>query len=125
MTCQAITRAGRQCGAHSLRGTRRCFLHSDAKRASALGSLGGRRRTTLRPDALKRFPVPGNAAELRKLLGATIVEIRSASIDPKSANAIAALAGAFLRCVELGDLEARVKRLEDRRANGGKENGLK
>jgi hypothetical protein len=54
---------------------------------------------------------------LRKLLGVTIVEVRRAQIDPRAASAIASLASTFLKAAELGDLENRVRALEQRRTN--------
>ena len=50
-----------------------------------------------------------------RLVAATIVEVRAAKIDPRSANSIAYLGASFLKAVELVDLDARLKVLEGRR----------
>ena len=106
MKCHAENKAGKPCGAPAVGATNRCVMHSGM--ATELGSKGGRRRTVYRPDDLKEFPAPKNAADLRDLLAQAIIEIRTGKLDPKLANSISYLGAGFLRAVEVADLEARL-----------------
>ena len=116
MKCCAKNKKGNQCGAPALRDADHCVMHSG--RASELGSKGGRRRAIYRSDDLKSFPAPKTAADLRDLLGQSIVEIRNGTLDPKLANSISYLGVGLLRAIEVADLESRLKALEVRNQNG-------
>ena len=112
MKCHAKNKAGKPCGAPVVGATNRCVMHS--RRAAALGSKGGRRRTVYGPEALKEFEPPKTAAELRELLAQSIIEIRNGNLDPKLANSISYLGTGFLRALEVSDLENRLLALETR-----------
>ena len=77
-----------------------------------LGRRGGRRRTIYSLDALKTFPAPKSAADLRDLLAQSIIEIRTGKLDPKLANSISYLGISFLRALEVSDVEKRLEALE-------------
>jgi hypothetical protein len=111
--CRATTKGGQPCSAPPLSGMDRCIMHSG--RAAELGSKGGRRRAVFNPTNLEPFRAPQSAGDLMRLVAATIVEVRAAKIDPRSANSIAYLGASFLKAVELVDLDARLKVLEGRR----------
>jgi hypothetical protein len=112
MQCKKKKWDGGQCGASALTGKKYCALHSEPGRAALLGSKGGRRRTVYSPEALKDFPTPKSAADLRDLLAQSIIEIRAGTLDPKLANSISYLGVGFLRALEVSDLERRLKALE-------------
>jgi hypothetical protein len=71
------------------------------------------------PGHLKEFAAPKSAADLSALLAESIVETRSGKLDPKLANSIAYLGTSFLRAIEVSDLEARLRSLEEREQNSG------
>ena len=110
MNCGEKNKIGRPCGAPAVGGTSCCVMHSG--RASELGSKGGRRRAIYNPDRLQEFGPPKSAADLRDLLGHSIIEVREGRLDPKVANSISYLGSGFLRAVEQSELEKRVGDLE-------------
>ena len=112
MRCQKKKRDGSGCGAAALTGKKCCALHSEPGRAALLGSKGGRRRTVCSPEALKDFPTPKSAADLRDLLAQSIIEIRAGTLDPKLANSISYLGVGFLRALDVSDVERRLDALE-------------
>ena len=111
MKCRAKNKAGKPCSAPAVGETNRCVMHSG--RSVELGRKGGRRRTVYGPDGLKEFSAPKSSADLRDLLGQSIVEIRTGKLDPKLANSISYLGAEFLRAMELADLERRLADLEN------------
>jgi hypothetical protein len=66
------------------------------------------------PENLTPLDVPQNAGELSRFLAVTLHETRGGCIDPRVANAIAQLAGSYLRSIEVSDVEARLDALEKR-----------
>ena len=112
MQCQKEKRDGSRCGARALSGKKHCALHADPSRAAVLGSKGGRRRTVYKPEDLKKFPAPKNAADLRDLLAESIIEIRTGRMDPKMANALGYIGASYLRAIEVSDLEAKLEHLQ-------------
>jgi hypothetical protein len=116
MKCRAKNNSGKPCSAPAVGGTNRCVMHSG--RAVELGRKGGRRRAVYKPDGLKEFPAPKNAADLRELLAQSIIEIRTGKLDPKLANSISYLGTGFLRALEISDLETRLLALETHTGNG-------
>jgi hypothetical protein len=117
MNCTAKTRSGQRCGARALRGSKRCVMHT-GKNAQQFGSKGGRRRAVYAPGGLKQFAPPQSARDLRDLLAEAIIETRAGRLDPRVSNSVAYLGAAFLRAVEVGDLETRLAALE--KSYGGK-----
>jgi hypothetical protein len=117
MKCHQKNSVGKPCGAPAVGGTNLCVMHSGG--AAELGSKGGRRRTVYRPDSLKEFPAPKNAADLRDLLAQSILEIRTGKLDPKLANSISYLGTGFLRALGVSDLETRLLALEDGKESAG------
>lgn len=113
MKCIATTRAGTPCKNAALPGTKLCLPHTPGM-ASACGKIGGPRRRLLDPSRLVAFDPPTSARELSALVSRTIVEIREAKLEAKTANAIACLASSFLACLNHGDIEDRVAELEAR-----------
>jgi hypothetical protein len=67
----------------------------------------------------KRYRKPGDVADLRRVLWSALTQIEEllADNDPqmkiKAAHALGTLSGTYLRALELGDLEQRVRRLEE------------
>lgn len=111
MKCAARTSRGSQCRARAVAGTSRCYLHTGAN-AKTAGSRGGRRRTLLDPSKLKTFKPPQSAGDVMRVVAQTLIDVRGAKIDVRTANAIAVLAGVLLRAFEIAELEQRLSKLE-------------
>lgn len=111
--CIALARSGQRCQSAPLQGKTRCLFHS-GNFARELGAKGGRRRAVFNPANLEPMTAPRSAADLLLLLSQTILEVRAAKIDTRAANSIAYLGASLLRAIEISDLTARLKRLEDR-----------
>src|SRR5262249_37334963 len=103
---------GQQCRARALSGQKYCALHSSPGKAAELGSKGGRRRTVYKLDDLKPCEPPKSAADLRDLLGQSIVEIRTGKMDPRMANALGYIGACYLRALEVADIESRLEKME-------------
>lgn len=106
---------GSRCKARPLQGKDLCFWHDpgragDRVTAGRQGGSRGRHRT-LSVD-VPDFPV-SDAASIVKLLSTTIIHTLKGEIDPRVANAVGYLAGVILRAREQGELEDRVKQLEE------------
>ena len=113
MKCDRRNAEGKPCGAPAVRGMKQCVMHSG--RAAEFGSRGGRRRTAYSCESLKEFSAPNTAADLRDLLGQSIVEVRDGRLDPKLANSISYLGTGFLRALEISEFEGRLAALEKQR----------
>ena len=113
--CRARAASGDPCKAPPLYGTKHCAFHTKGV-AVLCGQRGGRRRAIFNPDGLEPMKAPTNPGELLLLLSQTIVEVRSAKIDNRTANSIAQLGTSFLRAVEVADMDARLRTLEQRNA---------
>jgi hypothetical protein len=111
--CVATTRAGKPCPNWSLRGKQRCNLHS-GDTAKVLGARGGRRRAIFNPDGLEPIPTPQEAADLWRLLSQTLIEVRAAKIDTKTAQAVFYGCGVGRSLLELVDFDSRLRALEGR-----------
>lgn len=111
--CVAVKRNGERCGNAPLHGKKRCPFHS-GDTAKILGARGGRRRAVYNPENLEPFAAPQSAMDLVRLLGSTIVEVRSGRLDPRVANSLSYVSGAFMAALETADLEARLTALESR-----------
>ncbi len=109
--CRATRRDGQRCGSAVVLASGFCNMHDPDRRAAmaAARAKGGRGKATARrvdklvPATLK--PVIGT------LLGA-LDEVHDGTLDPKVANAMAALAGAVGRLYQTGVLEERIAALE-------------
>jgi hypothetical protein len=106
--CSAISKSsGARCRAAAVQGGETCILHVPGK-AAAYGRLRARRQST----RLRRIATPQTVEDFKKLIAITATEVRCGALQPRVAAALAALAGAFLRCVDGGDVQERLRRLE-------------
>jgi hypothetical protein len=120
MRCQKKKHDGKQCRARALTENKFCALHAEPGAAAALGRKGGRRRAVSNdpePDTSPSVELPKTAEGVRDLLAEAITQIRRHKLDTKVGNALAYVASSLLRAIELGDLESRLRALEER--NGG------
>jgi hypothetical protein len=117
MRCEKQKRDGKRCAAPALSGKRFCALHAEPGKAAELSKKGGRRRadsTDAEQDASTSVELPKTAAGVRDLLAEAITQIRRRKLDTKTGNALAYVASSLLRAIELGDLESRLRALEER-----------
>lgn len=82
--------------------------------AVRFGSKGGRRRAVFNPDGLMEFAPPQSPNDMLLLLAQTIIEVREAKLDPRTANSIAYLSTSLLDAIKQVDFDVRLKALEAR-----------
>ncbi len=108
--CTATRRDGRPCeGPATADGL--CFAHSPALRAKTAQARreGGRNSGTARRVERK---APEELRGVGKLLTTAMVNVYHGNFPPQRAHALAALAGAWLRYYEVGEVEVRMADLE-------------
>jgi hypothetical protein len=110
-SCRADTRAGVPCRARPVRGSAWCFVHApdlDEARRDAR-ALGGRNRATIE-RARRRLP-----GEVSSMLDVVVVAFHQAArgeIVPGTAQALAVLAGAYVRLHDVGEHDLALEELE-------------
>jgi len=113
-SCTATKDDGTACGAAALPGSRFCFFHDPAKAAARrqAQSAGGQanKMATLPADVPDVTVEDG--ADVVKLLGATINQVRRGEIDPRVANAVGYLSNIVLSATGQRELESRLAELE-------------
>ncbi|MGD0253268.1 MAG: hypothetical protein ABSC01_11290 [Verrucomicrobiota bacterium] len=113
-SCTATKDDGTACSAASLPGSRFCFFHDPAKAAARrqAQSAGGlaNKMATLPADAPDVKVEDG--ADVVKLLGATINQVRRGEIDPRVGNSVGYLANIILAATGQRELESRLAELE-------------
>ena len=111
-TCQATTKAGRQCAAPAVRGRALCTLHSDPNRAAELGRKGGARNRKVYGENVPRVSVPESAGDVKRMLAEAMADIREGRMDPKLGTTLGYLGTSLLKAIETSDLEERLEKLE-------------
>ena len=113
-SCTATKDDGTACGAAALPGSHFCFFHDPAKAAARrqAQSAGGQanKMATLPADVPDVTVEDG--ADVVKLLGATINQVRRGEIDPRVANAVGYLSNIVLSATGQRELESRLAELE-------------
>ena len=118
MTCQARRKNGEPCTGRAL-ASGYCFAHDPAlatKRRAAYAQGGRHKKNERRAEKL----MPSGLAQIAEVLKATIAGTLQDRIDPRRATAVAALCGVYVRCHQVGvveaeqaELAARLERLEE------------
>jgi hypothetical protein len=113
-SCTASKDDGTACGAAALPGSQFCFFHDPAKAAARrqAQSAGGlaNKMATLPADAPDVKVEDG--ADVVKLLGETINQVRRGEIDPRVGNSVGYLANIVLAATGQRELESRIAELE-------------
>jgi hypothetical protein len=114
--CGATTADGRPCPLRPLRGSDRCFQHSEdpavvEQRAVArrLGGLNATRQRYLSEGTVP--PVLENPAGIRAVLADTIQQVRTGQLPPAAANSVVYAVSTALKLAEM-ELSAQVAELE-------------
>ena len=113
--CKGMTRKGRQCRAAPTEGGL-CFFHANPDKAAELGRIGGtkNRYSFVGED---RPPLAiASVKEVQTTLTRLIDEVHSSKLSPKIAAGLAALLNLQFRVIRSTDLERRISRLEQARA---------
>lgn len=116
--CESTTRAGTPCQSVALGDSGRCFAHSPdmAEKRRAAMAKGG--RNSSRAHRLRAL-VPPRLTPLYDVLDAAIREVHDGVITPPVATAIASLARALVYVTQAGELEERVRKLEEQAQQDG------
>lgn len=79
-----------------------------------MGQKGGAVKRVNHPSqVLLQLSPPTTAIDVRALLGQSLAEVRSGRLTPQLAYAISSLSTAFLKALDVGDLEERLTKLEE------------
>lgn len=123
--CEAVTKSGEPCRNRAAAGERRCVFHlpqSHPLRQQA-AAAGGRGKSNV-ARARRRIEAEGvmQLADVRRLLGASMVGTLSGHVAPGVGSALASQARAFVAILEADELESRIRALEQAvaTAEGGK-----
>jgi len=111
-TCKATTNAGKPCAAPAVENGL-CYFHAHPELARNLGRRGGRMNRRFRepPEGLPERPLK-SVRDVTELLAETINHLRAGKLDPRVANAVGYLATAMLKALHEGDIEARLRAIE-------------
>ncbi len=112
--CAARRRDGQSCRAKA-GASGYCFGHDPElqSRHEAGRRAGGKGRATA-ARVRKLLSGDGDRGDVLRLLKASLAETYRGELDPKAAGALASLSNALVRLYETGELELRLKALEER-----------
>jgi len=110
--CQATNKAGAPCQAPAIRAGTFCALHQEPSRASQLGRLGGEARRPVSISEGPLLPAPETAQDVKKAMAQVFAELRGGKLDLRVAKVLAYVGTVLLKCVEVSELEPRVRGLE-------------
>ncbi len=119
--CQATKAGGQPCQAPAIK-QGYCFSHAPelAEKARQARILGGKNKA----QAVRlRKLVPPRLIPVYNKLESALNEVYAGKLDPRAASAMASLAGAMVRVLTSGELEERVRSLEESSKNGSNHNG--
>jgi len=112
--CRFVRSTGERCRAKRVSGSDFCFFHDPAKvseRKAACRKGGHSRKMVTLPKETVEFEIK-KANDVVRLLSVTINQVRKGEIDPRVANAVGYLSGIILKAREQGDIDQRLKQIE-------------
>jgi hypothetical protein len=109
--CQGRTKSGAPCRAAATAGGL-CYFHANPNKASELGRIGGRSKSTHAVESPEPLPTVDNAIAVRDLVARLIADVHAGKLHPKVAAGLAPLMNLQLRAIETSNLEIRVEKLE-------------
>ncbi len=122
--CDFTKDTGERCRAKPLVDLKYCFFHDPDKseeQKMARQKGGYARRSPTLPKNIPEFELRV-AEDVVRLLSITINQVRRGEIDPRVANAVGYLSGIILKAKEQGDIEKRLKQIEEIVLKGGRQN---
>lgn len=63
---------------------------------------------------VREVPIPGSAADVKRMLAETMADIRAGKMDPKLGSALSYVGTTLLRAFDVADFEERLEKLEQR-----------
>lgn len=110
--CVARNRDGSACGSFSLPGSDFCFSHDPDRQAERAEA---RRRGGLNSAKVIRLRglIPPRLMPIYDQLEAAMSEVHDGDLDPRRASAMASIARAMVGVLQAGELEERLRRLEE------------
>ena len=63
---------------------------------------------------MREVPIPGSAADVKRMLAETMADIRAGKMDPKLGSALSYVGTTLLRAFDVADFEERLEKLEQR-----------
>src|SRR5215813_15323757 len=99
--CKGITRSGAPCTAWAMEGGL-CYFHANPDKARELGKRGGRAKSPMDTPGVSEYvarPLK-TVDDVTKLLGDTINDLRSGTIDSRLANTVGFLATGMLKALQ-------------------------
>ena len=115
MQCAGIKRDGQPCGSQVLSDGTYCYVHApgkQAERTEARRRGGQNRSTAARLHAL----LPPRLVPAFDQLEQALADVLAGRLSPKQASAAAAVARAMVAVLQAGELEERLRKLEERSA---------
>jgi hypothetical protein len=109
--CQGTAKNGKPCRAAATAGGL-CYFHTNPNKASELGRIGGRSKSTPAVGSAEPLPTVDNAIAVRDLVARLIADVHAGKVHPKVAAGLAPLMNLQLRAIETSNLEIRVEKLE-------------
>ena len=113
--CKQVKKGGQPCDARPVAGSEFCFFHdperADARRNAQQRGGQGNQAASL-PTDTPDLPL-NTTQDVASLLAMTINQIRRGELDPKIGNTVGYLSGILLKAQEQGELEKKIKILED------------
>jgi hypothetical protein len=108
--CHATTRDGRPCTVPPVRGGAYCFAHRPGARQAR--ARGGMNRSAARRAWRLLQGAPPELRELAETVHGALAAVRRGELDPRRAQAIAALARVLLELHQQAALRLRLEELE-------------
>jgi len=121
--CKSRSNEGKACRAFATE-SGLCFFHGNPNKARELGRIGGRKNRHAVPEATAAPPLLDTALAVRQTNARLIEDVISGRISPRIASGLAALLSLQLRAIETTDLERRLAKLEQLRAEADTAEGL-
>lgn len=116
--CAHVFDDGRRCGSPAMNGSTFCFFHDPekAEERRRAGQKGGKRSripsTKVLPEDTPDVKL-GAISDVEALISETISQVRRGDVAPNVSNAITQLINAWTKIREIGELEDRMRLLED------------
>ena len=113
MQCAGIKRDGQRCGSQVLSDGTHCYVHAPSKQAERAEARrrGGQNRSNVRRA---QKVMPARLAPVFARLETVLDRLDTDAIDPKTAQVMASVARAMATILTAGELEQRVRALEER-----------
>jgi len=112
-TCKATNKQGRPCRAAA--GDRDyCYFHANPGMAAQVGRMGGRQNRHVIEGHVTPLPPLNSISGIQGGIAQTIEDLRTSRLPARTDVALANLLSVQLRTFSAGNLEEKIKRLEEK-----------